>query len=59
MRRGVFAFEPASGDAPTLAQIGATCWAADDCTVQKTTASNAPVAGIVFDVTDEDVWVKI
>ena len=56
---GVFAFEAASGDAPTPAQIGATCWAADDCTVQKTTAENAPVAGIVFDVTDEGVWIKI
>ena len=55
VRRGVFAFEAASGDAPTPA----TCWAADDCTVQKTTAENAPVAGIVFDVTDEGVWVKI
>ena len=59
VRRGVFAFEAASGDAPTPAQIGATCWAADDCTVQKNTAANAPVAGIVFDVTDEGVWVKI
>mgnify|MGYP007020965365 FL=1 len=59
VRRGVFAFDAASDDKPTLASIGASCYAADDCTVQKTTAANAPVAGIVFDVTDEGVWVKI
>ena len=59
VRRGVFAFDAASDDKPTLASIGATCYAADDSTVQKTTATNAPVAGIVFDVTDDGVWVKI
>lgn len=59
VRRGVFAFDAASSDKPTLASIGASCYATDDCTVQKTTATNAHVAGIVFDVTDEGVWVKI
>lgn len=59
VRRGVFAFDAAPDDAPTLAQIGAPCWAADDCTVKKTTLENAPVAGTVFDVTDDGVWVKI
>lgn len=59
VRRGVFAFDAAASDKPTLASIGASCYAADDCTVQKTTATNAHVAGIVFDVTDEGVWVKI
>ncbi len=59
VRRGVFAFDADGADAPTLAQVGAACWAADDCTVKKTTAENAPVAGIVFDVDDMGVWVKI
>ena len=59
VRRGVFAFDAVSSDAPTLADIGANCYATDDCTVQKTTTTNAQVAGTVFDVTDEGVWIKI
>ncbi|MEG1609931.1 MAG: hypothetical protein RR317_01970 [Bilophila sp.] len=59
VRRGVHAFDAASADAPTLASIGTACYAADDCTVQKTTATNAPMAGIVLDVTNDGVWVKI
>ena len=59
VRRGVFAFAAVSDDAPALAQVGGVCYAADDCTVKKTAVSNAPVAGTVFDVTEEGVWVKI
>lgn len=58
VRRGVFAFDGKSADEPGLPQVGTACYAADDCTVQKTAASNAPVAGIVRDVTDEGIWVE-
>lgn len=59
VRRDVFAFDAAPDDAPTLAQVGSPCYASDDCTVKKSPAENAPVAGTVFDVTDEGVWIKI
>lgn len=59
VRRGVFAFDADGADAPTLAQVGSPCYASDDCTVKKSPAENAPVAGTVFDVTDEGVWIKI
>ena len=59
VRRGVFAFDASSDDAPTRADIGRECWAADDCTLKKTTAENAPAAGIILDVTDDGVWVNI
>lgn len=59
VRRGVFAFDAAMGDAPGLAQVGALCYAADDCTVTKTSAPDTPVAGILVDVDEAGVWVKI
>ena len=37
IRRGVFAYEnSATTDALTVADVGATCFAADDCTVART-----------------------
>lgn len=59
VRRGVFPFEGKEGDAPSLAQVGSECYAADDQTVQATSASNAPVAGVVMDVNDDGVWIRI
>ena len=57
--RGVYSFDALSGDEPGLPEVGGECFAADDCTVQKTTAANAPVAGIVYDINEFGVWVKI
>lgn len=48
----------ASADAITLADIGADCYIVDDQTVAKTSAtSTRSVAGKVFDVDAEGVWV--
>ena len=58
VRRGMFAFGGKSSDEPALAQVGSICYATDDNTVQKTTESNAPVAGVVRDVTEDGIWVE-
>lgn len=58
VRRGVFAFDGKGSDDPGLAQVGTVCYATDDHTVQKTTEANAPVAGVVRDVTEEGIWVE-
>lgn len=47
-----------AGDQIALADVGADCYIVDNQTVAKTTASNTrSVAGKVFDVTAEGVWV--
>lgn len=47
-----------AGDAITRADIGADCYAVDDQTVAKTSATNTrPVAGKIFDVDAFGVWV--
>ena len=58
VRRGLFAFGGKSSDEPALAQAGSICYATDDNTVQKTAEANAPVAGVVRDVTDDAIWVE-
>ncbi|MCF1449986.1 hypothetical protein FS815_24660 [Agrobacterium vitis] len=60
VKTGVFRFaNSASTDAITLADIGSNCYAVDDQTVAKTSNSSArPVAGTIFDVDDQGVWVK-
>lgn len=58
VRRGLFAFGGKSSDEPALAQAGSICYATDDNTVQKTAEANAPVAGVVRDVTDDGIWVE-
>lgn len=58
VRRGCFAVDAQAGDAPDLAGVGTLCYAADDATVKKTQGT-APVAGIVADVDDSGVWIKI
>jgi len=59
--RGVFCFDSAAaGDALTRADIGATCYALDDCTVAKGSDTNKrPKAGTVLDVDERGVWVRI
>ena len=54
---GVFCFDNAPG-AAALARtdIGASCYALDDCTVKKTGTCKA---GTVLDVTDRGVWVRV
>lgn len=60
VRKGVFAFaNSASTDQITLADIGNDCYIVDDSTVAKTNGSaTRSVAGKVFDVDDDGVWVK-
>ncbi|MCF1485021.1 hypothetical protein FS800_23110 [Agrobacterium vitis] len=61
VKTGIFRFaNSAAPDAIALADIGSNCYAVDDQTVAKTSNSSArPVAGTIFDVDDQGVWVKI
>jgi hypothetical protein len=61
VKTGIFRFSnSASTDAITLADVNSSCYAVDDQTVAKTSNSSArPVAGTIFDVDDQGVWVKI
>lgn len=60
VRKGVFRFGNSSaGDAITRADIGADCYIVDDQTVAKTNGSSTrSIAGTVFDVDTDGVWVK-
>ncbi|MCC7202039.1 MAG: hypothetical protein IT393_05155 [Nitrospirae bacterium] len=60
IRKGVFRFgNSAAGDAITRADIGNDCYIVDDQTVAKTNGSGTrSVAGKVFDVDTDGVWVK-
>ncbi|MUZ73345.1 hypothetical protein GOZ90_11695 [Agrobacterium vitis] len=60
VKTGIFRFaNSASTDVIALADIGSDCYAVDDQTVAKTSNSSArPVAGTIFDVDDQGVWVK-
>ncbi|MDI3547895.1 MAG: hypothetical protein PWR10_1547 [Halanaerobiales bacterium] len=55
-RKGVFGYE--NDGSITSADIGSKCYIVDDQTVGKTT-TNSIEAGVIFDVDDEGVWVKI
>lgn len=57
---GIFRYDNSSGgDAITRADITSDCYGVDDQTVAKTSASNTrSVAGKVFDVDADGVWVK-
>lgn len=60
VRKGVFRFANSSGaDEITRANIGSDCYIVDDQTVAKTdgTATRS-IAGNVFDVDSDGVWVK-
>jgi O-acetyl-ADP-ribose deacetylase (regulator of RNase III) len=61
VKAGIFRFNNStSTDAIALTDIGADCYAVDDQTVAKTSNSSArPVAGKIFDVDAQGVWVKI
>lgn len=60
VRKGVFRFENSTGgDEITLSDIGSDCYIVDDSTVAKTDGtSTRSVAGKVFDVDTDGVWVK-
>jgi hypothetical protein len=60
VRRGVFRFaNSAAGDAIALTEVGKPCYVVDDQTVAKTNNAGArPVAGTVFDVDAQGVWVE-
>ncbi len=53
---GCFAFD---GPTVTAADLDKTVYVADDQTVNTVGGTNKVVAGTVFDVDDEGVWVKI
>ncbi|MGH6887979.1 MAG: hypothetical protein ACREHF_02080 [Rhizomicrobium sp.] len=59
VRRGVFRFDnSASGDLITMQHVGTDCYVVDDHTVAHTSGtSTRSVAGKVFDVDAEGVWV--
>ena len=60
VRKGVYLFaNSADTDEITRAQIGSNCYIVDDETVAKTDATGTrSVAGVVFDVDADGVWVK-
>lgn len=60
IRKGVFRFDnSAGGDQITAADIGSDCYIVNDQTVAKTNGtSTRSVAGKVFDVDSDGVWVK-
>lgn len=61
VRAGIFRFaNSAAADLITRADIGSDCYGVDDQTVAKTSGTNTrSIAGKVFDVDDQGVWVKI
>lgn len=60
IQKGVFCFANSpAGDLIVAADIGLNCYVVDNQTVAKTSATNTrPVAGKVFDVGAEGVWVE-
>ncbi|SFM68170.1 hypothetical protein [Thermodesulforhabdus norvegica] len=60
VRRGIFRYgNSADTDAITRTDIGSQCYVVDDETVAKTDGTGTrSVAGKVFDVDDEGVWVE-
>lgn len=61
VKRGCFPFEnSAAADQITAAEIGSNAYIVDDQTVAKTSGTNTrSVAGKIFDVDAEGVWVEI
>lgn len=58
-RTGVLLWGNAAADAIAVADIGALAYVVDDNTVAKTSAGGArPVAGVIFDVDPDGVWVR-
>jgi hypothetical protein len=60
IRKGIFRYgNSAAADEITIAEIGDNCYIVDDQTVAKTDGtSTRSVAGKVFDVDSDGVWVK-
>jgi len=63
VRRGIFRYNNSNTDPVSRADIGSDCYLVDDETVAKTngdtgTGPTRSVAGRVFDVDDEGVWVE-
>lgn len=56
IEKGIFRFKNSAGDPITRADIGNSCYIEDDETVSKTDV-NQSVAGLIFDVDAEGVWV--
>jgi len=60
VKTGCFLFENDATNPVTIASIGSACFVKDDNTVCATAGStNKNVAGTVFDVTGDGVWVEI
>jgi hypothetical protein len=59
VRKGVFRFANEGSDQVTIADVGADCYIVDDQTVAGTDGTGTrSVAGKVFDVDPDGVWVK-
>jgi hypothetical protein len=59
VRKGVFRFDNYATDQVTIADIGNDCYIVDDQTVARTNGTGTrSVAGKVFDVDSNGVWVK-
>jgi len=59
VKRGCFQFENDPADPITLADVPGQCFITDDQTVAKTDGTNTrSVAGIIFDVDVDGVWVQ-
>ncbi len=60
VEKGVFRFNnSAAGDAITAADIGGSAYIVDDETVAKTSGTNTrSIAGTIFDVDAQGVWVR-
>lgn len=56
---GCFAYDAASGVTFTAADAGSIAYVTDDHTVDKSGGTNKIVAGIVYDVDEQGVWIRI
>jgi hypothetical protein len=59
VKNGCFLFNNSSGNPVTNANVGTRCYVEDDNTVSSAQGDNAVVAGTVFEVTSDGVWVDI
>jgi hypothetical protein len=59
VKTGCFLFDNSSSHAVTSAHLGRKCYVEDDKTVSSNAGTNGVVAGVVFEVDSNGVWVVI
>ncbi len=59
VKTGCFLFDNSAAHAVTVANVGDKCYVEDDHTVASAAGANSVVAGYVFDVDANGVWVEI